>query len=230
MRVRPILKFFMIMALMCFVAVVAWAWGSGYRVYSISTTSMEPAYHKGDAVLVRPRKRAVLPGDVITFRLSASSPVMTERVVSVDGEHIVTKGDNETAAAQTQVTPAMVIGHAVSRLPNVGYVFTFFKQSVGVTGLIAGVLAIILLWQICFPEEEPTVTVTVPSKLPLYASRPAPPSGTEYAVTQDAFGRRHVLAVSRRDTSGSKDANGNNANDKSSANDNNDDKLTPARR
>ena len=199
MRVRPILKFFMIITLMCCVAVVAWAWGSGYRVYTVRTKSMEPAYHIGDAVLIRPTKRAVEPGDVITFRPSQSVGIVTRRVVSIEGEHIVTKGDNEQFVDAWDVTPAMIIGHVASRLPNVGYVFNFFKQTVGVTGLIAGVLAILLLWQLMFPEEKPDVTVTIPTRVPLYVSRTPRPSGPEYAVTQDEFGRRHVLAIAPRD-------------------------------
>jgi signal peptidase len=200
MRVRPILKFFMLLTLMGCVAVVAWAWGSGYRVYTVRTGSMEPAYHVGDAVLVRPIKRPAAPGEVITFRPSASIGLVTHRVVSVDGEHIVTKGDANETVDNWDVAPSMVVGRVVGRLPNFGYVFVFLKQSVGVGGLVASLLAILLLWQLCFPEQkEPEVTVTVASPVPLYVAKSPEPTGVEYAVTQDAFGRRHVLAVNRRE-------------------------------
>ncbi len=198
MSARPVVKFFVMLTLLGSVAVVAWAWGSGYRIYTVRTGSMEPSYHVGDAVLVRPIKGTTVAGQVITFRPSASVGLVTHRVVSVDGDHIVTKGDANDTADPWSVNSSMVQGRVVSRLPDFGYVFVFLKQSMGVGGLIASLLATLLLWQLCFPEEKEDPTVTMPAPVPLFVPRP-PAVGTEYAVTQDASGRRHVLAVTRGD-------------------------------
>ena len=49
---RQIIRALVIAGVVLFIGATAtagWAWHRGYRVYSVRTGSMEPAYHTGDA-------------------------------------------------------------------------------------------------------------------------------------------------------------------------------------
>jgi signal peptidase I len=197
MRVRPIAKVLMVLTLMGCVAGISWAWGSGYRVYSVRSSSMQPAYHYGDAVVVKPIGDAVRTGDVINFHNPIDQQMITRRVVSIEGDRISTKADGNDLADNWTITRRLIVGRVVARAPFVGYAMVFLKQSVGLGGLVALVLAGLLLYQITFPEKKEDTTITIPTSVPLYFARPEP-KGVEYAITQDEHGRRHVLAVSRQ--------------------------------
>lgn len=197
MRVRPVAKVLMVLILMGCVAGVSWAWGSGYRVYSVRSSSMEPAYRYGDAVVVKPVGDALRAGDVINFRNPIDQQMVTRRVVAIESGRISTKADGNDLADNWTITPRLVVGRVVARAPFVGYAMVFLKQSVGLGGLVALALAGLLLYQIAFPEKKEDPTITIPTAVPLYVARPVP-KGVEYAITQDEHGRRHVLAVSRQ--------------------------------
>ncbi len=203
MRVRPIAKVLMVLTLMGCVAGISWAWGSGYRVYSVRSSSMEPAYRYGDAVVVKPVGDAVRTGDAITFHNPIDQQMITRRVVAIEGGRISTKADDNELPDNWTITPRLVAGRVVARVPFVGYVMVFLKQSVGLGGLVALALAGLLLYQIAFPEKKEDTTITIPTTVPLYVARPQP-KGVEYAITQDEHGRRHVLAVSRQNGEQSK--------------------------
>lgn len=197
MRFRPVAKVLMVLALMGFVACISWAWGSGYRIYSVRSSSMEPAYRYGDAVVVKPIGNVLTAGDVINFHNPIDQQMITRRVVSIVGDRIVTKADANELPDNWTITPRLIVGRVVTRAPFVGYVMVFLKQSVGLGGLVALALAGLLLYQIAFPEKKEDTTITIPTSVPLYVARPQP-KGVEYAITQDEHGRRHVLAVSRQ--------------------------------
>jgi len=197
MRVRPVAKVLVVLALMGCVAAISWAWGSGYRVYSVRSSSMEPAYRYGDAVVVKPIGDNLATGDVVNFHNPIDQQMITRRVLSIKGDQITTKADRNDLADSWVITPRLIVGRVVTRAPFVGYVMLFFKQSVGLGGLVALALAGLLLYQIAFPEKKEETTITIPTSVPLYVARPQA-KGVEYAVTQDEHGRRHVLAVSRQ--------------------------------
>jgi signal peptidase I len=185
------------------VAGISWAWGSGYRVYAVRSSSMEPAYRYGDAVVVKPVGDALRAGDVINFHNPIDQQMITRRVVSIEGDRISTKADDNDLADNWTITPRLIVGRVVTRAPFVGYVMVFLKQSVGLGGFVALALAALLLYQIAFPEKKEGTTITIPTSVPLYVARPQP-KGVEYAITQDEHGRRHVLAVSRQNGEQSK--------------------------
>ena len=203
MRVRPVAKVLVVLVLMGCVAGISWAWGSGFRVYSVRSSSMEPAYRYGDAVVVMPIVDAVHVGDVINFHNPIDQQMVTRRVVSIAGDRISTKADANLLADNWTITPRLVVGRVVTRAPFVGYVMLFWKQSVGLGGLVALALAGLLLYQIASPKKKDESTITIPTSVPLYVARPQP-KGVEYAITQDEHGRRHVLAVSRQNGEQSK--------------------------
>ena len=132
-------------------ASAAWAWTSGYRIYTVRTGSMEPAIHVGDAVLIRPGDGLPSVGDVITFQPSESAGVVTHRVVEVEDGAVTTKGDANDTDDTWLVDESMLMGDVQTRLPFVGYVLIFLRQPTGVASVATLVVAICMLWRLCFP-------------------------------------------------------------------------------
>jgi signal peptidase I len=112
---------------------------------------MEPAIHVGDAVLVRSPDGLPSVGEVITFRPSESTGLVTHRVVRVDGGTVTTKGDANDTEDTWLLDQTMIVGDLHGRLPSIGYVLIFLRQPTGVASVITLVVAICMLWRMCFP-------------------------------------------------------------------------------
>ena len=72
----------------------------GLRPMCVLSGSMEPTYHTGSLIYVKPcAPEDVQVGDPITFVLNEDLDVVTHRVVSIDAEnqHFYTKGDANDA-------------------------------------------------------------------------------------------------------------------------------------
>ena len=115
------------MALACYVLITTYALIClpsvfGYKPLVVLTGSMEPSYKVGSIIYYKKvAKEEIKPGDAITFRLSSGSYV-SHRVVSVNGDSFVTKGDaNNTPDAQP-VSYSNVVGKDLKfSIPFVGY-------------------------------------------------------------------------------------------------------------
>ena len=125
----------------------------GFRVFTVLSGSMEPAFSAGDLIYVKevdPAKIKV--GDPITFVMNEDLVVATHRVVSIDAEneHFYTKGDaNETADA-SPVHYKNVIGVAKFSIPLLGYVSSFIQTPPG--SYIAIGLGILLVLLVFLPD------------------------------------------------------------------------------
>lgn len=120
----------------------------GYRVFTVISGSMEPAFHVGDLIYVKPTDPAEIKvGDPITFVLNESLVVATHRVVEVDAEeqHFHTKGDANEIADQSPVHFNNVIGVPKFRIPKLGYVSDFIQNPPGTYITIAACAVLIIL-------------------------------------------------------------------------------------
>jgi signal peptidase len=121
------------------------------RVYSVRTGSMTPYLRPGDAIVVR-AAGAYHVGDVVTFRPApGSSAVVTHRIVSVNGDVIRTKGDANRTQDTWSISSRQIVGVVAHRLPHGGYVLVYFQQPAGIGSAMTAVLALVLLWGLCFP-------------------------------------------------------------------------------
>ena len=137
-------------------ATAAWALG-GYHVYVVHTGSMEPHLVPGDVVVDAPVTRAVVPGDVITFRdPSTATDVVTHRVAAVaaDGT-LTTKGDANRTVDPVPVPSDLVQGRFVARIHLAGYLLVYLQHPSGLASLATSTLGIALLWGLFFPATAP---------------------------------------------------------------------------
>jgi len=113
----------------------------GWRVDTVLSGSMEPAFGAGDAVVIQgidPTRVKV--GDIITYRASDdSSMLVTHRVVEIAGGSrltFTTKGDANEEIDNYNVPAQNVIGVVKLSLPLVGYFANFAKTRTGLLVLL----------------------------------------------------------------------------------------------
>ena len=127
----------------------------GWQVFTVVSGSMEPVYHVGDLLYVRPTDPADLqPGDVITFVMNEQLVVGTHRVVEVEdtGERLYfyTKGDANAAMDAAPVAQENVLGTPVFSIPLLGYVVAFVQQPPG--SYVAVAVGAVLLALVLLPD------------------------------------------------------------------------------
>ena len=127
----------------------------GWQVFTVVSGSMEPVYHVGDLLYVRPTDPADLqPGDVITFVMNEQLVVGTHRIVEVEdtGERLYfyTKGDANAAMDAAPVAQENVLGTPVFSIPLLGYVAAFVQQPPG--SYVAVAVGAVLLALVLLPD------------------------------------------------------------------------------
>lgn len=132
--------------------VVAWyftlapaALGGPLSLVLVRGTSMEPTYVNGDLVI---GYRAAQPtaGDVVVFRGPGDAPVI-HRLVRLEGERLVTRGDNLTVDDPWETGAEDVLGTAQLRISGAGTVFRALGQPPVLGGLAAILVLSFVLWR-----------------------------------------------------------------------------------
>ncbi len=117
---------------------------SDFNTYIARSDSMSPAINRGDIVFTGPSNglfsKDIGPGTIITY--VREEITVTHRVIAVDGDMLVTKGDASEDADMWPVPMSNVIGVYLFRLPYLGYVSNFFRSEIG---FIVIIIPIILL-------------------------------------------------------------------------------------
>ena len=139
------------------------AWTQGYRVYAIQTGSMSPAFPTGSLIIdAPPLTHQPSPGEVITF--GAGPGLVTHRVVESSPVGLRTKGDANATDDPWTIPHQGVVGRVVAVVPRLGYVLVFFKQPAGAAAVMGGLLSMILLWQLFFPDiDEESASAAIPA-------------------------------------------------------------------
>lgn len=111
----------------------------GYGIANVLSGSMEPTFSPGTLLLVKEEKD-IKTGDIVVYQSGQS--LVVHRVVSIDGDTVVTKGD----ANNTQDEPFnrnQIKGIVIGWIPGVGNLVKFLKTPVGIILIL--VLAFFLL-------------------------------------------------------------------------------------
>ncbi len=123
----------------------------GFRIFRVSTGSMEPTLMVGDVIVVQKTSpEEIHKGDIITFKpqegLMAGSTV-THRVVLEPTErngrwYLQTQGDADGATLDPKITDEQVVGKYVRTLPLVSKIYSFFLTPMGLIAMIVVILAL----------------------------------------------------------------------------------------
>ena len=106
-------------------------------------SSMEPKLGADDLVLVRPQARYEA-GDVVLYDDPQLRSKVLHRIVRVDDERYVLKGDNNDYLDSTQPTAEQIVGALWVTAPGVGRVTTWLREPIN-AGLLVGLATLVAL-------------------------------------------------------------------------------------
>jgi signal peptidase I len=114
----------------------------------INGNSMEPGFHLGDLVIVRP-ERSYAVGDEVSYRDADLGRYVFHRIVGQDLERYILKGDHNTWIDSYHPTNAEVVGKAWIHLPGFGKAIQWLRTPIvlaaiaGASGAIAMVVLLV---------------------------------------------------------------------------------------
>ena len=129
-----ILKWSVTAILVIIVACLAFVYFSpDYNIHTVMSESMKPAINMGDMIITGPPNgplgQGIQPGTIVTYR--NENELITHRVLSIDGETLVTKGDATEDADPWPVSISSVTGTHLFRIPYLGYLNDFIRTKLG---------------------------------------------------------------------------------------------------
>ena len=99
---------------------------NGYAVLEVVSGSMEPTIHIGDLIVIDTKYQDYKNGDIVTF-YDVDNSFVTHRIVSIDEEKMITKGDaNNTEDEALNIK--RIVGVYVTKLNGLGKIITSFKS------------------------------------------------------------------------------------------------------
>lgn len=98
----------------------------GYTAIPAASSSMEPAFSKGDVLVVREKESYVL-GDALAFYNPEKTDIVTHRIVGQNSGGFITRGDANTAEDTTLLAAENIIGEIWISLPAAGILLDFLS-------------------------------------------------------------------------------------------------------
>jgi len=148
-EMQKIISRFFIVVLGLIVAGLAFVYFmDGYNLYMVRSESMTPAILMGDMIITGPPggqiNGEIKPGTVVTYEFK--NDLVTHRVLSIDADTLVTKGDAVEDPDPWTVSKSDVRGVYLFKIPYVGFVLNFVRSKLGwfVSIIIPG--ALLVLW------------------------------------------------------------------------------------
>lgn len=132
--------------------------GSESPIVVVLSGSMEPAFHRGDLLLLTNyREEPVRVGEIVVFKVEGRDIPIVHRVIKVHEKNnstvkFLTKGDNNSvddrglyAPGQMWLSKKDIVGRAKGFLPYVGMVTILMNEYPNLKYAILGILAIYVL-------------------------------------------------------------------------------------
>ncbi len=120
----------------------------GYDLRLVRSESMRPAVNMGDLIITGPLSGPIngelKPGTIVTYE--RNEELITHRVLSTDGDNLVTKGDAVEDPDSWPVTLSDVKGIYLFKIPYVGYVTSFVQTKFGWFLAIIIPAALLVAW------------------------------------------------------------------------------------
>lgn len=146
-KICNILSTIIIILLACIAALLIVPKIIGMQAMAVLTGSMEPKIPVGAIVFVKEVSWDELKvGDVVTYNLNGGMYV-THRIIAKDEDTqgITTQGDANETADSLPVPYTNILGRMAFEVPQLGYISIYAKTPLGIAGISAVVLVVILL-------------------------------------------------------------------------------------
>ena len=105
------------------------AMNHGYYILVVATGSMEPVIRPGDIVVVAPAKKPV-PGDIVAYVDPELHCIVVHRVISVNGDMFIAKGDANKAPDRPAPASTM-LGRVALHIPYAGLPYLALTELAG---------------------------------------------------------------------------------------------------
>lgn len=116
----------------------------GYTMLEVVSGSMEPEIQVGDIVIIDVLAKDYKINDIVTFK-EENGAMVTHRIISIDGNKMVTKGDSNNTADPENTTDN-IVGKYVGKIRGLGRILSSLKSPVTmILILVIGVLTCILV-------------------------------------------------------------------------------------
>lgn len=104
----------------------------GYNYKTVLTGSMEPAIPVGSIVITKEQSSYEME-DIISFQEKGS--IITHRIIRIDRERYITKGDANNVADTEEVQQKQILGKVILTIPLLGYLVMWLMSPVGIISL-----------------------------------------------------------------------------------------------
>jgi signal peptidase I len=146
----PHLRSWLLSATLVVLAVAAWLVlaptqiGGETSYVTTSGISMAPRFHTGDLAVVRPAQHYKV-GDIVAYRSTMLHTVVLHRVIAINGDRYVFKGDNNNFVDPTRPARADLVGRLSLRVAHGGRVLNWLHTPFMAALLMGGLAALLLL-------------------------------------------------------------------------------------
>ena len=122
----------------------------GYRLFVITSESMEPTFYEGDIIFVK-ETNSYENGDIITYVVNNGDTPTTHRIIEVYNENsFLTQGDSNSFADPNPISKDSIIGEVVYSIPKIG-------KGIEVTQKLRYLLLVIILlivWRLIYKKRK----------------------------------------------------------------------------
>lgn len=108
-------------------------------------TSMEPVLHRGDLVLVRPASEYRV-GDIVAYRSSQLRTLVLHRIVGLQGDRFVFKGDNNSWLDVERPDRSDLLGKLAVRLAGMGTWLRRLRSPAGILLVLGSATLVAARW------------------------------------------------------------------------------------
>ena len=115
-----------------------------YSVLEVVSGSMEPTIMVGDLIVIDTDCENYQKGDIITFR-DVNGSFVTHRIIEIDDDEMVTKGDANDSIDEAMST-AHIVGKYVTKIPKAGSIMSSLKNPLVMALILAiGIIVCLLV-------------------------------------------------------------------------------------
>jgi signal peptidase I len=102
-----------------------------YKIYVVTSESMEPTFYKGDLIITS-RESNYSVDDVITYQKDFTHFTISHRIVESNNNIFKTKGDNNDENDDWDVIYEEIRGKLIKVIPDVGWIVEFSRSYAGI--------------------------------------------------------------------------------------------------
>lgn len=120
----------------------------GYSTLEVVSGSMRPTIEVGELIIIDTNEKNYKKDDIVTF-YDVNGAFVTHRIVSIDEDEMITKGDNNDSKDGV-INTDKIVGKYVCKIPYLGTVLSIIQKPV----ILALILVIGILYSYLVSTEE----------------------------------------------------------------------------